>query len=160
MRDRLVSSWKLLFHFCQGPPGLALCKTLRAVAILSYLPRCPHFWHRACPGLPQSRGSLNWGWMEDEYVALSVMIIITWPRLGVPWWPSRLMIWRFHCCGLDLLPGPGTFLHALGSAKKKKFYLFIYFFFNKKPSLKGEIKQKIILAGTGHVTPSKAQREA
>jgi len=27
---------------------------------------------------------------------------------GVPWWPSRLKIWCYHCCGVGLIPGPGT----------------------------------------------------
>ena len=26
----------------------------------------------------------------------------------VPWWPSRLMKQRSHCCGTGLIPGPGT----------------------------------------------------
>uniref|UniRef100_A0A8D1NRS6 Epidermal growth factor receptor pathway substrate 15 n=1 Tax=Sus scrofa TaxID=9823 RepID=A0A8D1NRS6_PIG len=45
-------------------------------------------------------------------------------KLGVPWWLSRLRIWHCHCggsshcCGVGLIPGPGTSA-CLGHGQKK-----------------------------------------
>ena len=39
--------------------------------------------------------------------------------LGVPWWLSGLRIWHGHCCGVCLIPGPGTSA-CRGSGQKNK----------------------------------------
>ena len=70
------------FIYVRVLQDLLFVNSVRAVAILSYLPLHPCFWHRDHTGLSQSRGSLNCGWMEDGWMAHTVedvMIIITWP---------------------------------------------------------------------------------
>ena len=47
------------------------------------------------------------------------------PSFGVPWWPSRLRVWHRHCCslgcccGVGLIPDPGTFM-CYGHSQKNK----------------------------------------
>ena len=58
------------------------------------------------------------------------LFFVDWLKInfyGIPWWPSRLRIWRCHCCGkgcccdpIGLIPGPGTSTGLTISKKKKK----------------------------------------
>ena len=62
-------------------------------------------------------------WHPLSFTLVLLLLFFRWKKYkkGVLWWLSRLRIWHCHCCGLSLVPGPGTSVcRDVAKERKKK----------------------------------------